>query len=73
MVSEGDRIRLDAKPDKYTALSAGDTGEVQGTKPSPAALTGGVTETKIFVEWDTGSTLALFAEQDAFTVMAADD
>lgn len=70
MVSEGDRIELVHTSDQYTNLSAGDRGRVVNIDTLPPEITGKRRETRqIWIEWDSGSRLALIEGEDKFKII----
>ena len=70
MVKEGDRIELVSTSDPHTNLESGDKGTVTDTSVLPAEVTPhGRPQTQIWVDWDTGSTLALLQGEDEFKVI----
>jgi hypothetical protein len=68
MVSEGDRVELIHTSDEYTNLEPGDTGRVTGTRmvtvPHPSVSGTTIERQKTWVEWDSGSTLAMIGGVD---------
>jgi len=61
------RIRLISTTDPITDLKAGDEGEVLSTKQSNWL---GFIDYRLEVQWDNGSTLALFESQDKWEVIS---
>lgn len=61
------RIRLISTTDPNTNLKAGDEGEVLSTKQSTWL---GFIDYRLEVQWDNGSTLALFESQDKWEVIS---
>lgn len=70
MAAEGDRIELVSTIDPYTNLSAGDRGTVTGIDIDPPEFSlSGRREKKVWVEWDSGSRLALLVGHDQFKIV----
>ena len=69
MVSEGDRIELISTSDPHTSLSAGDRGEVTDISTTPAMGPRGKPEKQVWVDWDSGSRLALIENEDSYRVV----
>ena len=61
------RIRLISTTDPITTLKAGDEGEVLSTKQSNWL---GFIDYRLEVQWDNGSTLALYESQDRWEVIS---
>lgn len=68
-MSEGDRVELVATSDPYTTLTAGDRGTVTSIDTIPAEITGGRPQRQIWVDWDSGPTLALLEGEDEWRVV----
>jgi hypothetical protein len=74
MVSEGDRIELVHTDDEYTNLVPGDRGTVERIDTDPAAVSpSNRPQRKLWVDWDSGSTLALIVGVDRFRVVTDDE
>lgn len=74
IVSEGDRIELVQTDDPYTLLEPGDRGTMVNLDVDPPEVTpSDRPQIKIWVEWDSGSTLALIVGKDNFITVSEDD
>jgi hypothetical protein len=74
MVSEGDRIRLIDTSDPYTKLSNGEEGTVDEITQMPAELNNPkMPKRKLWVNWDSGSRLALLEGVDKYEVINDDE
>lgn len=73
MVTTGDRVELVSTSDPYTNLEPGDCGTVTDISQTPAMGPDGRPERQIWIDWDSGSKLALIQGEDRFAVINEDD
>jgi hypothetical protein len=69
-LSEGDRIEILEKPDKYSPRTEGDKGTIEGFEVDPGVITeSGDDEEKAWIKWDDGGRSALILSEDKFRVI----
>lgn len=74
MVKEGDRIELVNTSDEYTNLEPGDRGTVTNIDTLDPEITGkGRSYQQVWIDWDSGSKLALIKGEDEFKVIDNND